>query len=97
MCFTTQKIKESILQDSRCKEYYSQQNFLENSKPFLLDKVASTQKITLVDYIKIVKSNDDTARVLNPFCKNIVSGLKVNGYNNCDPFAENRQEPVLKR
>ena len=36
MCFTTQKIKESILQDSRCKEYYSQQNFLENSKTFFI-------------------------------------------------------------
>ena len=36
MCFTTQKIKESILQDSGCKEYYSQQNFLENSKTFFI-------------------------------------------------------------
>ena len=36
-------------------------------KPFVSDKVTSTQKITLIDNDKIVKNDDDTARVLNTF------------------------------
>ena len=34
MCRTAKKIKERILQQSRCKEYYWQKKVLENSKTF---------------------------------------------------------------
>ena len=63
-------------------------------KPFLSDKLTSTQKITLIDNNKIVKSDDDTARVLNTFFSNIVSDFKIPDYNNCDQLAENIQEPL---
>ena len=36
------------------------------------------------------------ARILNTFFSNIVRDLKIPDYNNCDPLAENIQEPVLK-
>ena len=52
--------------------------------------------ITLTDNDKIVKINDDTARVLNSFFSNIICDLKIPDYNNCDPLEENIQEPVLK-
>ena len=68
---------------------------MKTLKPFALDKATFTQKITLVDNDKIVK-NDDLARVLNTCFSNIVSDLKVPDYNNCNPLAENIQEPVLK-
>ena len=55
-------------------------------KPFLSDKVTSTQKITLIDNNKVVENDDDTARV----------DCKVPDFNNCNPLAENIQEPVLK-
>ena len=78
------------------REYYSSldvKNITDNktfwkTKPFLSDKVASTQKITLIDKDKIVKNGDDTARVLNTFFSNIVSDLKITDYNNCHPLAE---------
>ena len=35
-------------------------------------------------------------RILNTFFSNIVRDLKIPDYNNCDPLAENIQEPVLK-
>ena len=84
-----------ILRKSR-REYYSSldvKNITDNktfwkTKPFLSDKVASTQKITLIDKDKIVKNGDDTARVLNTFFSNIVSDLKITDYNNCYPLAE---------
>ena len=65
-------------------------------KPFVSDKVTSTQKITLIDNDKIVKNDDDTAKVLNNFFSNIVRDLKIPDNNNCHPLAENIQEPVLK-
>ena len=45
---------------------------------------------------RIVKNDNDTARVLNTSFSNIVNDLKIPDYNNCDSLAENVQEPVLK-
>ena len=94
----------SLLRKTK-REYYSNldvKNITDNKtfwkivKPFLLDKVTSTQKITLTENDKIVKNDNDTARVLNTFFSNIVLDLKIPDDNNCDPIAENIQEPVLK-
>ena len=51
-------------------------------KPFLSDKVTSTQKITLTENDKIVNNDNDTARVLNTFFSNIVPDLKIPDDNN---------------
>ena len=59
-------------------------------KPFV------SEKMTPIDNDKIVKNDDDTAKFLNNFFSNIVRDLKIPDYNNCDPLAENIQEPVLK-
>ena len=40
--------------------------------------------------------NDNTAEVLNTLFSNIVSNLKIEGYSNCDPLANNIRDPVLK-
>ena len=94
----------SLLRKSK-REYYSNldvknitdnKTFWKTVKRFLSDKVTSTQKITLIENDKIVKNDNDTARVLNTFFSNIVRDLKIPDYNNCDPMAENIQEPVLK-
>ena len=94
----------SLLRKSK-REYYSNldvKNITDNKTfwkaviPFLSNIVTSTQKITLTDNDKVVKNDNDTARVLNTFFSNIVSCLKIPDYNNCDPLAETIQEPVLK-
>ena len=93
----------SLLRKSK-REYYGSldvknitdnKTFWKTVKPFLSVKVKSTQKTTLIDNDKIVKNDDDTARVLNTFFSNIVSDLKISDYNNCDQLAENIQESVL--
>ena len=90
----------SLLRKSK-REYYSNldvknitdnKTFWKTIKPFLSDKVTSTQKIN----DKIVKNDNDAARVLNSFFSNIVRDLKIPDYNNCNPMAENIQESVLK-
>ena len=40
--------------------------------------------------------DDNTAEVLNTFFSNIVSNLKIEGYSNYDPSANNIIDPVLK-
>ena len=69
---------------------------MKTVKPFLSEKATFTQKIALIDNDKIVRSDNDTARVLNTFFSNVVSDLKIPEYSNCDALAENIQEPVLK-
>ena len=77
------------------REYYSNldvknitdnKTFCKTVKPFLSHKVTSTQKITLVENNKMIKNDNDTARVLNTFFSNIVRDLKIPDYNNCDPI-----------
>ena len=94
----------SLLRKTK-REYYSNldvknitdnKTFWKTVKRLLSDKVTSTQKITPIENDKIVKNDNDTARVLNTFFSNIVRDLKIPDYNNCDPMAENIQEPVLK-
>ena len=40
--------------------------------------------------------DNNTTEVLNTFFSNIVSNLKIEGYSNCDPLANNIRDPVLK-
>ena len=98
------EITVSLLRKSK-QEYYSSldvknitdnKTFWKTVKPLLSDKVTSTQKIILIDNDKIVKNDDETARVLNTFFSNIVKDLKIPNYNNSNSLAENIQKPVLK-
>ena len=50
----------------------------------------------IIDNDKIVKTNDDTVRVLITSFPNIVSDLKILDYNNCDRLARKIQESVSK-
>ena len=69
---------------------------MESSKTFQLDQVKPIQKTVLIDIDKIIKSDDDTARVLNTLFSNIFRDLKIPDYNNCDQLAENIQQLILK-
>ena len=78
------------------KKISDNKTFWKTIKPFLSDKITSTQKITLIDKEKIIMGDNNTAEVLNTFFPNIVSNLKIEGYSNCDSLAKNIRDPVLK-
>ena len=87
----------SLLRKSK-SEYFGKLNqkkisdnktFWKTIKPFLSDKITSTQKITLIDNEKIIMGDNNNAEVLNTFFPNIVSNLKIEGYSNCDSLADN--------
>ena len=50
--------------------------FKKTIKPFLSDKVKSTNKMTLLDKEEIIAGDYNTAKVFNTFFPNIVSNLK---------------------
>ena len=78
------------------KNISDNKTFWKTIKPFLSDKITSTQKITLIDKEEIIIGDNNTAEVLNTFFSSIVSNLKIDGYSNSDPLANNIRDPVLK-
>ena len=40
--------------------------------------------------------DENTAEVLNTFLSNIISKIKIEGYSNCDPLANNIRDPILQ-
>ena len=96
MCITTKKIKVGIFGNLNEKKISDNKKFWKTIKAFLSDKITSTQKITLIEKEEIIMGDDNTAKVLNTCFSNIVSNLKIEGYSNCDPLANNIRHPVLK-
>ena len=45
---------------------------------------------------KIIMADDNTVEVLNTFFSSIVRKLMIERYSNCDPLANNINDPVLK-
>ena len=78
------------------KKISDSKTFWKTMKPFLSDKATSTQKMTLIEKEEIIMGDDNTVEVLNNFFSNIVNNLKIEGYSNCDPLANNIKDPVLK-
>ena len=78
------------------KNISDNKTFWKTIKPFLSDKITSTQKTTLIDKEEIIIGDNNTAEVLNTFLSSIVSNLKIDGYSNSDPLANNIRDPILK-
>ena len=65
-------------------------------KPFLLDKVTSTNKMTLIDKKEILVGDYNTDKVLNTFFSNILSGLNIPEYSNCEPLVNKINDAIYK-
>ena len=50
----------------------------------------------MIEGDEIIRSDSDTARVLNTFFSYIVSNLKIPEYTKCDPLSEFISDPVFK-
>ena len=71
------KPKSKYFGDLNEKKISDNKTFCKTIKPFLLDKVTSTQKISFIDREEIIMGNDNTTEILNTFFFNIVSNLKI--------------------
>ena len=60
------------------KNIIDNKTFWKTIKPFLLDKVRSTNKMTLIDKEEIIMDEYNTTKVLNTFFSKVVSNLSHN-------------------
>ena len=65
-------------------------------KPSLSDKSCAKEQINLLEKEEILKTNLETAEVLNTFFGNIVKYLEINQYSNFDPVINNVKDPTLR-
>ena len=56
--------------------------FWKTVKPLLSDKVAGKDEIHLIENNELVKTDLETAEVLNNFFYNVVQNLDISGYSN---------------
>ena len=62
----------------------------------LSKKIKSNERITLIKNNEIIKTEQETAKVLNAFFSNIAQNLDIQQYNVDDPICENISDPLLK-
>ena len=94
----------SLLQKSK-RDYYNnlnEKNICDNSKfcksvkPLVSNKCVSNEKITLVDGVEIIKTDQANAKVLNNFFSNIMKHLEIPQFSQIDPISHDMKDPVIK-
>ena len=65
-------------------------------KPFLSDKILSTEIITLIYNGEVVATQQDTANVMNSFFSSVVTNLKITEYADYDPIVRYRNHPSIR-
>ena len=90
----------------KCKREYSdnlyEKNVCDNKKfwravkPLLSNKIISNEKITIIECDKIIRSDKETAKVLNEFFCNAVTNLNIPQFNQIGRTSENVSDPSLK-
>ena len=89
----------------KTKRYYENLNeksvidnklFWKSVKPLLPDKVAGKDVIHLIENNELVKTDLETAEVLNNFFSNIAQNLDISRYSNSEPLVSNTNVAVLK-
>ena len=65
-------------------------------KPLLSNKVAYNERITVVEYDKIIENDKSTASILNEFFSNTIATLGITQYNEAEPVKDNMGDPLMK-
>ena len=94
----------SLLRKTK-KRYYENLNekfvvdnklFWKTVKPLLSDNVAGKDEIHLIENNELVKTDLETAEVLNNFFSNIVQNLDISRYSNDEALVSNTNDATLK-
>ena len=76
------KIKKRYYGNLSEKSVVNNKLFWKTVKPLLSDKVAGKVGIYLIENNELVKTDLETAEVLNNFFYNVVQNLDISGYSN---------------
>ena len=84
-----------------CYSNLNEKNICNNGKFWkvvkaLLPKIVSNEKITLVEWGEIIKTNQVNAKLLNILYSNIIKNLEIPLCNQTDPICHNIKDPVIK-
>ena len=90
------KSKANYYANSDEKKVSDNKLFWKVIKPSLSDKSCVKEQINLVEKGEILKTDLETAEVLNTFFGNIVKNLEINQYSNFDPVINNVKDPTLR-
>ena len=90
------KSKKEYFNNLNEKSVCDNKKFWRVVKPLLSNKIISNEKITIVEGDKIIRSDNETAKVLNEFFANIVTNLNIPQFNQIDRTSENISDPVIK-
>ena len=91
-----EKTKKENFGDLNQKNVSDNKKFWKTVKPFLSDKIISTEQITLVENNEIISEDSDVAQTLNYFFSNIVTNLKTPAYADSNSNLENVSDPIIK-
>ena len=89
-------MKKDYCSNIDIKKVTNNKTYRKTIKPFLSDKIMSTERITLIDNGDIVSTEQDAAHVLNTFFSNIVTYLEIPEYIDRDPISNNITDLILK-
>ena len=78
LCVTLlRKRKRQYYQNLSVENVFNNEKFWKVVKPILSNKIMSSENITLVEGIKILKNDKETAKILNNFFSTIFQNLKI--------------------
>ena len=78
------KYKSDCFGNLNEKNISDNKTFWKTITLYLMDRVRSTNKMTLIEKEEITAGDFNTAKVLNTFFYNIVSNLNIEEYSNCE-------------
>ena len=90
------KSKTNYYANLDAKKVSDNKLFWKVIKPSLSDKSCAKDQINLVEKGEILKTDLETAEVLNTFFGNIVKNLEINQYSNFDPVINHVKDPTLR-
>ena len=83
------KSKREYFNNLNEKNACDNKKFWRVVKPLLSNKIISNEKITIAEGDKIIRSDKETAKVLNEFFANVVTSLNIPQFNQIDRTSEN--------
>ena len=90
------KSKREYFNNLNEKNVCDNKKFWTVVKPVLSNKIISNEKITIDEGDKMIKSDKETAKVLNEFFFNIVTNLNIPQFNQIDRTSEKNSVSVIK-
>ena len=90
------KTKRRYYENLNEKSVTDNKLFWKNVKPFLSDKIIDKDETHLTENNELVKTDIETAEVLNHFFSNVVQNLNISRYPNGDAFVNSIKDPTLR-